>query len=242
MKTVVLGDTHGRPFWKEIVEKEKNFDRIIFIGDYFDSTEYKATEQIRNFEEIIQYKRRADAEVILLIGNHDYHYFPEIGDNGISGYQEYAADIIEILMDEYRVELQMAFQMDNFLFTHAGVSKAFMDLSFGKGKWSAEKIVELLNDLFRKQSSAFKFNGIEPSGDDVFQTPIWIRPESLIKANKKSLEKNFIQVFGHTRIKKISTVGKITKGKYQLIDCLGTSGEYMIIENGSIPYRSITSF
>jgi hypothetical protein len=117
-----------------------------------------------------------------------------------------------------------------------------MDLSFGEGKWSAEKIVELLNDLFHKQPSAFKFNGVDPSGDDVYQTPIWIRPESLIKANKKSLEKNFIQVFGHTRIKKISTVGKITKGKYQLIDCLGTSGEYMIIENGSIQYRSITSF
>ena len=31
MKTVVLGDTHGRSFWKLITHKE-NPDRVIFIG------------------------------------------------------------------------------------------------------------------------------------------------------------------------------------------------------------------
>ena len=36
MKTIVIGDIHGRDVWKEIVFQEQA-DRVIFIGDYFDS-------------------------------------------------------------------------------------------------------------------------------------------------------------------------------------------------------------
>jgi predicted phosphodiesterase len=238
MKTLVLGDTHGRPFWKRIVEKEKDFDRIIFIGDYFDSREYTPVEQIDNFQEIIQYKKSGTrAEVILLIGNHDYHYFKAIGNQNTSGYQRDAAAEIEKVIEENKEQLQMAFKMDNFLFTHAGVSKVFMDISFGKENWKTVNIADDLNKLFHIRPKAFMFNGVEPSGDDVYQTPIWIRVESLLVANKGTLEHELIQVFGHTKFHTISTVGKITKGRYQLIDCLGTSGEYMIIENGSIFYR-----
>ena len=35
MKTIAIGDTHGRSQWKDIVKKEKDVDKIIFIGDYF---------------------------------------------------------------------------------------------------------------------------------------------------------------------------------------------------------------
>jgi len=238
MKTIVLGDTHGRPFWKQIIEREKDFDRIIFIGDYFDSREYTPDEQIENFVDIIRYKNSASrAEVILLIGNHDYHYFKEIGDQGVTGYQPTAYEKIEKVIEENRMHLQMAYKMGKFLFTHAGVSKVFMDASFGKENWKTDDIAGDLNKLFLTKPNAFRFNGVEPTGNDVYQTPIWIRIESLLLANKGNLEHELVQVFGHTKFHTISTVGKITMGKYQLIDCLGTSGEYMIIENDSIFYR-----
>ena len=35
MKLVALGDTHGTPYWKDIVSVEKP-DVVVFIGDYFD--------------------------------------------------------------------------------------------------------------------------------------------------------------------------------------------------------------
>ena len=220
------------------MEKEKDFDRVIFVGDYFDSREYTALEQIDNFREIIQYKQSSNSvEVILLIGNHDYHYFKGIGNQGVSGYQKDAAEEIEVIIEKYKMLLQMAFKMDHFLFTHAGVSKVFMDVFFGKDNWTTNNIADDLNNLFLVRPRAFMFNGVEPSGDDIYQTPIWIRVESLLLANKGSLEHELIQVFGHTQFHTISTVGKLTNGRYQLIDCLGTSGEYMIIENGSIFYR-----
>ncbi len=39
MKIVCLGDIHGRSIWKEIAKKEANFDKFIFLADYFDSRE-----------------------------------------------------------------------------------------------------------------------------------------------------------------------------------------------------------
>ena len=36
MKTILIGDIHGRSIWKRIVADEKP-DRVVFIGDYFDS-------------------------------------------------------------------------------------------------------------------------------------------------------------------------------------------------------------
>jgi metallophosphoesterase superfamily enzyme len=85
MKTIVLGDTHGRSNWKLAVHQD-NPDRVIFIGDYFDSFNIKGEEQLNNFLDIIEYKKTSGKEVIMLIGNHDHHYFPEVGDTGTSGY------------------------------------------------------------------------------------------------------------------------------------------------------------
>ena len=63
-KTVFIGDIHGRSIWKQIVEKE-NADRVIFIGDYFDSYDIIAVEQIQNFKDIIEYKVNSGKEEIM---------------------------------------------------------------------------------------------------------------------------------------------------------------------------------
>lgn len=250
MKTVVIGDIHGRSVWKQIIETEKP-DKVIFIGDYFDSFDIKGINQIHNFKEIIEYKETSfsregtleehKTDVILLIGNHDYHYFPEIGNTGTSGYQYGIAPNIIQAIDENRHHLQMAYQMDEYLFTHAGVSSKFMDSVFGEREWKTENIATDLNKLFKYKPKTFEFGAnipmhklsqyIDSTGDDIEQSPIWIRPKSLFKVNHNTLRKQVIQVFGHTEISKIDTKGLSTGERYYLIDCLGTSGQYMIIDD-----------
>lgn len=74
MKIIALGDTHGRTVWKQIV-KENGFDKIVFHGDYFDTHErISARQQKENFKGIIAFKKANMDKVILLMGNHDYHY------------------------------------------------------------------------------------------------------------------------------------------------------------------------
>ena len=244
MKTVVFGDTHGRSNWKLAVHKE-NPDRVIFIGDYFDSFEITGLEQIHNFKEIIQYKEKnPQVEVVLLIGNHDHHYFPEIGYTGTSGYQSGIAPSIIQVIDENRHHLQMAYGFGDYLFTHAGVSPVFMDQVFGAEGWSKETVVPDLNELFKYKPKAFLFNGFESSGDSPTQTPIWIRPRSLMSSNKKhknGLKKDYIQIVGHTQMRKLDLIesDKFTGGRYYFIDTMDSSGDYLIIEDGKLSTNSV---
>ena len=243
-KTLVLGDTHGRSNWKLAIHQEQP-DRVIFIGDYFDSFEFSGVEQIDNFKQIIQYKENnPQVEVVLLIGNHDHHYFPEIGYTGTSGYQSRIAPSIIQVIDENRHHLQMAYGFENYLFTHAGVSPVFMDQVFGENDWSIENVVVDLNELFRYKPMAFEFNGFDAYGDNTTQTPIWIRPRSLMSANKKhkkSLRKDYIQIVGHTGMKRIDIDGsdKFTGGRYYFIDTMETSGDYLIIQDNNISVNSV---
>lgn len=70
MKTLVLGDIHGRAIWKDIIDSE-NPDNIIFLGDYVSTHDnISSSQQIDNLENILAYKEGNLDKVILLRGNH----------------------------------------------------------------------------------------------------------------------------------------------------------------------------
>jgi hypothetical protein len=239
MKTVILGDTHGRPIWKQIVVDEQP-DRVIFIGDYFDAyDDYTAVEQMHNFKEIIEYKESGQSEVIILIGNHDYHYMRGITEH-YSGYQAGVRPAIEQLLYENRQHMQMAYGMNVLIFTHAGVSYDWLQVH---GYDNESNLIDWINDMWKYKPNVFGFAGRDPYGDSTISSPIWIRPHSLQKANRDTLRDQFIQVVGHTTQGKIDTEGKSTGGRYYYIDTLGTSGQYMILEqisedNGEIKFNT----
>ena len=236
-KTLVLGDTHGRPHWKDIVVNEQP-DRVIFIGDYFDSyNDYTAAEQMSNFEQIINFKlirESVQSEVIMLIGNHDYHYMRGVTEH-YSGYQHGAAPAIQQLLYENKNHMQMAYGMNGFIFTHAGVSMNWLKIH---GYDNETNLIDWINDMWKYKPNVFGFAGYDPYGDSTISSPIWIRPNSLQQANRDTLRDQFIQVVGHTQQKQIDTKGKSTGGRYYYIDALGTSGEYMIIEDGEIKFNT----
>lgn len=246
MRTIGMGDIHGRAVWKLPFYNEK-WDEFVFDGDYFDSFELSAVEQIHNFKEICQAKRTSKKKVTMNIGNHDLHYFPEIGHTGTSGYQMGAAPNISQVIDENRDCLQMAYASGDILFTHAGVGEAWMEGLVRQGlvdelpSFTAEEVAKFVNRAWDEKWSykltgrpynVFNFTGRDSSGDDMGQTPVWIRPLSLTK-DSHELRKTMIQIVGHTgqsqlRLDEVSTVG----GRYYFIDTLGKSGEYLIIDNG----------
>ena len=66
MKTLVLGDIHGRTIWKDIIEKE-NPDKVIFLGDYVSTHEgISSDQQIEELYAILDYKDNNPDKVILL--------------------------------------------------------------------------------------------------------------------------------------------------------------------------------
>jgi|LauGreDrversion4_2_1035121.scaffolds.fasta_scaffold106810_5 predicted phosphodiesterase len=240
MKTVIIGDIHGRDAWKQIINQEQDADRFIFVGDYFDSFDIPGLTQCQNFQDIIEFKTTTDKEVILLIGNHDYHYFPEIGENGCSGYQVRMAPTIQHIIDINRDHLQLAYQFDDFLVTHAGVSSEWLNDSIVM--WDVPNLAMYLNDLFKYQPLKIGYRSYKQIGDQVygtggygdetFQGPIWIRPKSLMKANYDTLRTKIRQVVGHTGQRQIDIEGKSTGGRYYFIDTIPR--QYLIVKDGDV--------
>lgn len=238
MKTLILGDIHGRNIWKDIIESEKdNLTHIIFMGDYFDSFDIPGIDQLHNFKEIIRFKEETDIKVTMLLGNHDHHYI--IPNERYAGFQPAIEwDVVSVLKENQK-HLQIAYQSDNFIFTHAGISPVWLDKQIPA--WSKSNAVELINELYQFQPQKFNFSTLQYDayGDSIHQGPLWIRERALMKSNKgdDGFNKNYIQVVGHTHqediFKSFKASEKARGGKYYFVDALENSG-YAIIENGNI--------
>ena len=243
MKLVAIGDIHGRDIWKQIVAQEQDADEFVFVGDYFDSFTVKGPDQYNNFLDIIEFKKQSKVPVILLIGNHDHHYYPGVDDSGTSGYQTLMAPSIKYIVGDNKQYLQAAYQVGEFVFTHAGLSSEWLDDSIKD--WNVDNVVEKVNELFHYQPGKIAYRsykqvggqvyGAQGYGNEAFQGPIWIRPSALMTANKKTLRKKIIQVVGHTPQDNIDIEGKSTGGRYYFIDTLEyNQGQYLIVKDGVV--------
>jgi len=226
MRIVSCGDIHGRTIWKDIVGKElESSDRIIFIGDYFD-THYDETpeQQLSNFNEIVKFKKDNMDKVILLIGNHDMHYLSDVNES-YSGFQHgWYKQFNEALESALAEDLmQMCYVYDKYVFTHAGVTNTWCE-EYDVNK-EPTMLQDSINNLFKNNKYAFYFQmgyNYSQSGDDVTQSPLWVRLPSLFQ--DKLIDFTF--VVGHTTLKELTITENVIG-----IDCLGTTGEYLIIEN-----------
>jgi hypothetical protein len=61
------------------------------------------------------------------------------------------------------------------------------------------------------------------------------------KKHKKSLKKDYIQIVGHTQMKRLDLMGsdKFTGGRYYFIDTMDTTGEYLVIQDNNITVNSV---
>lgn len=222
MRIIALGDTHGRTDWKRIVEEE-TFDKVVFLGDYFDSHDFiTAEQQMDNFQDLLAYKRANVEKVVLLIGNHDFHYHRKISQT-YSGYEYFSEfeiqDLFQFALEEDLV--QMCFLYQKILFTHAGITKTWAKAN----KIDLNNLENSINQLFKNTPKAFGYNPgklNDPYGEEICQTPIWVRPKSL----RQNAIEGFTQVVGHTPQPGIRLDDKII-----FIDTIGTSGEYLSIQN-----------
>ena len=247
MKSIIIGDTHGRDLWKQIVEIETDADRIVFLGDYFDSFDIPGVVQLQNFLDIIEFKKNSDKEVVLLFGNHDYHYMPGYTGIGYSGYQHGLAYQFRDAISQNLEHLQMAYLFDDVLCSHAGVGMEWVERHFKDTKItdleSVSILVNEINGHFKYKPLIFEFNGFNPYGDNTYQTPIWIRPASLMQVNKDTILKETVrQVVGHTQVKNIFESVKATDksmgGRYYLNDAIETNG-YLVYQDGNFTPKEV---
>lgn len=228
MRTVQIGDIHGRKEWKEIVNKEEKADRIVFTGDYWDSFDVPFADQDVNFHDLMAFKKEQGIRVVMLLGNHDFHYCPwaqQVGER-YSGFQHKYKHLIQHELQEAfeKSYIDIAHSIGDVLFTHAGVTKTWWEAVKDKlpiKPWN--ELAGQLNELFLADPMLFGFTGYDNSGDDVQASPTWVRPRSL------SLDavEHWRQVVGHTRVREIVNI----QDRIWLTD---------VLENKKRQYLSIT--
>lgn len=198
MKILVLGDTHGRMQWFDIINAVQP-DKTIFLGDYV-STHDDITEeqQCMNLEDILNHKESNPDSIVLLRGNHDMQHLGYSWAD-CSGYFRGVEEwLSEPHMKQRFLDLTQWIHIeDNIVFSHAGISQVWWDY-LNLGEPTKENLLKI-NEL--EPSPLFAFTPDRMSdyyGDSYSQPCTWIRPMSLAQNHIKGWD----QVVGHTRVQR----------------------------------------
>ncbi|MCL2484988.1 MAG: metallophosphoesterase [Endomicrobia bacterium] len=218
----VFGDIHGLTLWKNVVEDNLSAD-FVFLGDYLDPyLDIPDKILLDNLREIIKLKKDRPKNVVLLLGNHDLHYFDNKALNaGRFNYE--IAPVAEKLFMDNRKLFQFAYQNGKTIFTHAGITNDWFINDF-KGDIKKNIAKQLNNPKNSEQENTLYYasenfrGGLNENGG-----PFW---SDICEIGNDPL-KDFIQVVGHNRVEKIGRM-EISGGKIIFCDCL-ESGNYLKI-------------
>lgn len=207
-RILVLGDTHGHDSWKAVVNHD-DFDKVIFLGDYLDSFTVKPEVIANNFCDLLNFKQSMGDKCKLLYGNHDHSYWNA---ERCSGYKFHAVSMyMPLLEDAFKESLIDLIHIEgDIIFSHAGVSDFWMrniagfsdpkDITFenieeqyaGKVIGDGIEVKDTGLDLLNWNAYA----GYDGYGNTISQSPIWIRPQSLLKSKVDG----YRQIVGHTNM------------------------------------------
>lgn len=252
MKILTIGDVHGHDTWKQALDYWRpdevktlidQYDKIVFVGDYVDDFILDDAQIYKNLFEIIELKKLYPEKVILLWGNHDVQYLLGTKGKGCTGYRPSMWLQLNELFTANRDLFQLAFQVENYLWTHAGVHKGWWKFQIQdqrfviregkKLEWlDLEKtgtIADILNFCFEAQHQPIYDCGWQRGGHARVGSPLWADKNELYK---KPLE-GYHQIVGHTRIDKIKHYNnyKDKNTSTTFIDCMCIENDtYYIIE------------
>lgn len=225
MEMLIIPDVHGRTFWKDVIDSNLP---VIFLGDYTDpypQEEISKKQTIDNFKEVIEFARDQKDRVTLLLGNHDCQmlgYSPSYCRMDFGNAPKYYK-----LFNDNKDLFKFAHKVDNVLFTHAGVSKSW--LQYNNIKEDFDSIVDYLNkdivftDKFFKEFGPWR--GCQSwdsplaqidfyrGGEYASGSPIWTDVRGML-GNAAFEDK--IQIFGHTQLETTGTI--IHKDNWYMCD------------------------
>lgn len=224
---MAVGDLHGRSCWQSIAFDE--YDKVVFLGDYVDSTSHSDEEVVDNLKEVIRVKNQFPGKVKLLLGNHDiqYLYYPNFR---CSGFRRSQQPALTNLFNEYSHLFQVAYQVDNYLFSHAGLSAAwyarFVSLLEKiplKHSMENQNLANHLNALNQTWHRGLLHEvGINRGGNKEYGGPTWADKEEL---RNYPLE-GYHQVAGHSPVSFIEAFSFDDETSVTFIDVLGIQEAY----------------
>lgn len=219
-KLIIIPDVHGRTFWEDAVKYSiENNVKIVFLGDYVDcypddfiekmeqdSTFSPKKEVIDVLNRIIDIKHLYPDNIILLIGNHDCGY--AIDKDVCQSRRDYLnanvlSEIFKENWDMFQLAHEVTINNKHFVFSHAGISKEFMEEYYGLNI-KKDNPVNFLNKIWKKKDyQKLKYLGVYDLyrgwGGVQWASPVWADIRQMSTLTKENTYGDF-QIVGHTQL------------------------------------------
>lgn len=191
MKVLVIPDIHLKP---DIIDMARHIlesgqaDFACFLGDLLDDwgEEYNIGLYGRTLKRCLEFEKDFP-NTLWCMGNHDFgYYYPKWGRRH-TGHSEFCEDEVSVYLREFKrkgINQKVVHQVDNALFSHAAITKAWLNRNMEKG----QSVIGTCNNATAEQLWEQ-------------DSPIWSR--TLDGSTELYGEKQFLQVVGHTPVKKI---------------------------------------
>lgn len=201
MKILIIPDVHGRDFWVKPCTHIDEFDKIIFLGDYHDPYPYQVSRDTSRHllrDKLVPFVEVNRDKIICLFGNHDGNYL--VGDMADRCDTYHKNQIKDLL---HKLDLQLIYQVDGYLFSHAGVLPTWLDINGLK--------LGDLNDISFMHPALMQVSPYRGGWSEVGSC-IWGDVREYDEADKLS---GLYQIFGHTQLQS----SPVITDKFACLDC-----------------------
>lgn len=203
---LVIPDVHLKPWMfskADQILKDQPVDRIVCLGDLVDDwdCEYNVDLYRKTLDAARQFNHD-HPETFWCYGNHDMAYLWNEYCSGTSFDAGVRYTVQEGLLNLYHEASGnhgVVLQMDQVLFSHAGISDQFVREHSEKAlRENPEKGIRRINEM-----------GPEDLWND--GSPLWLRPQKEITGYQVKMyqEESIFQVVGHTPVKHITQEGRL---------------------------------
>ena len=190
MRTLIIPDIHNQTQNADHWLKTQQYDRVVFLGDYFDNF---GDSELEARQTALWLRERMEArDDVFLLGNHDASYlFPDSPELECPGFTRAKSRAIhEILEPRHWKRLALAHFEQGWLVSHAGFHPV----------WMKEPTVEKILARCRKAMRLAAKRSIDPilgagqdrGGMQRFGGPLWMDFDSLYPIP------HINQIVGHT--------------------------------------------
>ena len=187
MKLLIIPDVHGRDFWMEPCSHVDEFDKIVFLGDYHDPYTFQVSQETsrhRLRDNLLPFILENREKCVCLFGNHDGNYL--VGAMADRFDRQHAKEIKGYLE---KMNLQLVYKVDNYLFSHSGVLPGWLS--------EYDLTLESLNTLPFNDPSLMAVS--EYRGGYGVGSCVWGDVREYANAYQF---KDIYQIFGHTQLER----------------------------------------
>lgn len=190
MKTLIIPDVHENLTKLKTILSGMEYDRVIFLGDWFDK--FGDNNSLDTAKFLLE-RIKTNEQDIFILGNHDLHYFSDLIVYRCSGFSKTSYINVNSILKSAKNKFKLIHIDNNIVFSHAGIVPAFQRDLFNI---NMQQKTILQNAFAGKEIHRYLEAGLAVGGSAEHAGIVWARPSEM--RFDKPEDHYLNQIFGHT--------------------------------------------